>query len=313
MTRVLPLFFAVALAVPAADPPAGVVSFKQAPGGLDVRIDDRTVAEYVHGDAKILRPYFRHLRTRTGIQVTRTSPPVAGTDADDHATMHPGLWLAFGDLGGGDFWRNKGRVKHVGFAIEPKGGPGRGSFVVRNDYEANGKTICTEECEVAVTAKPDGYRLDWASTITVKEAIAFGDQEEMGLGLRVATPLTVKKGGAILNADGRKDEAQVWGKTAAWCAYGGEIDRQRVGVVLMPDPGNFRPCWFHARDYGLLVANPFGRKAFTKGEASRVEVKPGEPFRLRFGVEVYAVPADRTPDVAAMYREYLKRDERRAP
>jgi hypothetical protein len=75
----------------------------------------------------------------------------------------------------------------------------------------------------------------------------------------------------------------------------------------MPEPANFRPCWFHARDYGLLVANPFGRKAFTRGEASRVVVKPGEEFRLRFGVEAYAVPADKTPDAAAAYREYLKR------
>ena len=31
-------------------------------------------------------------------------------DLDDHPTMHPGLWLAFGDINGADFWRNKGRV-----------------------------------------------------------------------------------------------------------------------------------------------------------------------------------------------------------
>lgn len=24
-------------------------------------------------------------------------PPLAGVDPDDHDTMHPGLWLAFGD------------------------------------------------------------------------------------------------------------------------------------------------------------------------------------------------------------------------
>ena len=51
-------------------------------------------------------------------------------------------------------------------------------------------------------------------------------------GLRVATPLTVKKGGTIFNSDGGKNEAQVWSKTAAWCAYGGEIDRQRAQDAL---------------------------------------------------------------------------------
>jgi hypothetical protein len=56
----------------------------------------------------------------------------------------------------------------------------------------------------------------------------------------------------------------------------------------MPHPDNFRRSWMHVRDYGLVVANPFGQRAFTKGEASRIEVKPGEKLRLRFGVLAYA-------------------------
>jgi hypothetical protein len=60
----------------------------------------------------------------------------------------------------------------------------------------------------------------------------------------------------------------------------------------MPDAANFRPSWFHARDYGLFVANPFGRQAFRKGEPSRVEVKPGETFRLRFAVLLHSGEVD---------------------
>ncbi|MBM3861987.1 MAG: hypothetical protein FJ395_20375, partial [Verrucomicrobia bacterium] len=82
----------------------------------------------------------------------------------------------------------------------------------------------------------------------------------------------------------------------------GVIGERRVGVLLMPDPKNFRASWFHNRDYGLMVANPFGRNAFTKGEKSAVVVKKGESFRLRFGVLIHAVP----PDLAAEY-EYFKR------
>ncbi|MCI0462340.1 MAG: hypothetical protein L0Z62_35760 [Gemmataceae bacterium] len=67
-------------------------------------------------------------------------------------------------------------------------------------------------------------------------------------------------------------------------------------------PRNFRRLWFHARDYGLLVANPFGRHAFTKGEKSRVVVKAGETFRLRFGVLVYAGKTD----LAAAHQDYLQ-------
>jgi len=70
----------------------------------------------------------------------------------------------------------------------------------------------------------------------------------------------------------------------------------------MPDPRNFRRCWFHARDYGLLVANPFGRRAFTKGEPSKIVVKKGGTLTVRFGVLVHDGDADRI----AAYQDFLK-------
>jgi hypothetical protein len=126
----------------------------------------------------------------------------------------------------------------------------------------------------------------------------------MGLGVRLATPLAVVKGGEIVNSEGRKNGAQVWGRQADWCRYGGDIGGRYVGVALLPHPQNFRRAWFHARDYGLLVANPFGQKAFTKGESSRVVVKPGETFRLQFRVLVYDLPAGAAPDMGAAFRAY---------
>jgi hypothetical protein len=96
-------------------------------------------------------------------------------------------------------------------------------------------------------------------------------------------------GGRMLDSEGRRDEAGVWGKEADWCDYAGTVDGRPAGVMLIPDPQvNFRRSSFHARDYGVLVANPFGRKVFGRGEESRVAVKKGEDFRLRFGVLLHA-------------------------
>ena len=106
--------------------------------------------------------------------------------------------------------------------------------------------------------------------------MVFGDQEEMGLGIRVHTGLTVKAGGTIRDSEGRVDEKGIWGKTAKWCAYYRTFGKIHRGVAIFPDPANFRPSWWHVRDYGLIVANPFGQNAFTKGEKSRVVVKKGE-------------------------------------
>ncbi len=73
-------------------------------------------------------------------------------------------------------------------------------------------------------------------------------------------------------------------------------------MLLMPHPANVRRSWFHARDYGLLEANPFGRNAFTGAEKSRIVVKQGETLRLRFGVLVY----HGKPELAAAYKDFLR-------
>ena len=285
------------------------LSFDQRDGSLQIMLGDQPIAEYIYNDAEVRRPYFRHLRTRAGVQVTRTHPPAKGQDLGDHPTMHPGLWLAFGDLGGVDFWRNKGRVRHVEFVQKPLGGMGGGSFTVKNSYENADQVICTETCLITISLQPAGYLLTWDSTFrSDRHAFALGDQEEMGLGVRVATPLAVVKGGEIIDSEGRKNGPQIWGKQADWCQYHGTIDGQRVGIVLMPDPQNFCRSWFHARDYGLLVANPFGQQAFTKGTKSMIQVQKVEEFRLRFGVFVHGTKSDQPFDAAVAYREFLKSD-----
>lgn len=298
----------LAFPLPAAADAPPKVAFGVESGKVVITAGDAPVATYSHGDDKIPRPYFAHVHAPGKVQLTRNHPPVAKKDATDHADLHPGIWLAFGDLGGGDSWRNKARVKHDKFVQEPKGG-GSGSFTVSNAYlAADGKkVICRETCTYTLLVRPAGYLLLWDSSFRSDDAdFAFGDQEEMGLGVRLATPLTVKQGGRILSSDGDKDEKQVRGKNATWCDYGGKIDGKIAGVTLMQHPKNFRPAWYHARDYGLIVANPFGRKALTGGEASKVVVKKGETFRLRYGVLLHAAPADKAVDLAAAYKDYLK-------
>ena len=191
----------------AADPQPDV-AFEQQPGKIVVTVGNQPVATYVYADDTIPRPYFAHVHGPGGIQLTRNFPPIEGQDATDHATMHPGIWMAFGDLGGTDIWRNKGRVVHEQFVEPPAGSPGKGTFSVRNRYEtADGGLVCHEVCRRTVLVRPSGYFLLWDSTFSADREFYFGDQEEMGLGLRMATSIAVKsrKGGRILDSEGRKE------------------------------------------------------------------------------------------------------------
>lgn len=265
------------------------VDFVEGPDAVQVRVGGRDFARYVFHDPNVFRPYFSNVFAPNGVQVTRNNPPVAGVDSTDHAEFHPGIWVAFGDINGADFWRNQGRVEQVRFVDAPGLIDGSAGFAVENRYvDPQGTEQCREIVRYTFAQEGAGVLLGISATFKAGEgAVTFGDQEEMGLGVRMATPLTVKQGGRIVNSDGAANEAGVWGKTSAWCAYTGRVDGKAVGVALLPHPDNFRASWFHARDYGLLVANPFGRKAFTQGEASAVKIAPGETLTLRFGVWVF--------------------------
>ena len=79
----------------------------------------------------------------------------------------------------------------------------------------------------------------------------------------------------MTDSEGRKNGAEIGGNSADWCDYSGTLDGQHVGMTIFCHPDNFRPSWFHARDYGFLAANAFGRAAFHKGEPSKVVVEAG--------------------------------------
>lgn len=285
------------------------IDFERTETALVARLRGQVIFEYVFADPEIARPYFARLKTPSGVQVTRNHPPVEGQDPTDHAEMHPGLWMAFGDISGSDFWRNKGRVEHQRFEGEPDAA--QGSFAVESRYVDGERLLCREVARYQVHSSTEnkGYLLTIDCTLHAEaDDVDFGDQEEMGLGVRVASSMTVAGGaGTITNSEGGKDERGTWGKQAAWCDYSAVLDGRRVGVTIMSHPQNPHPSWFHSRDYGLLVANPFGEKA---GAPARLAVKKGESLRLRFGVLVYGVEEAKLLDLAEEFKAYVKLSDR---
>lgn len=270
---------------------------------LFIQHDKQMVAEYHFRDARVKRPFLANLRLPSGAKVTRNHPPEAG-DATDHDTMHPGLWLGFGDISGVDFWRNQGRIEHLQF-LEP---PAIEKESLRLSSESRlvgpgEKVLGRMTNRVSFHMRPGGYLVHWQATFHADDQeLIFGDQEEMGFGARVATPLTEKATGLITSSTGLKTAAQTWGKGAAWCDYSGKIKGEPTGITLFSGPQNFREAWWHNRDYGVFVANPFGRAAMQQGAKSAVVVKKGESLRLDFGARLHA-GADYDPKKA--YEEFV--------
>lgn len=289
----------VLLLVAAVNTPAADVRMtRTAQGGVEISLGDQSIATYVPGDAQTHRPYFQNLRTPSGIQVTRHHPP-SGNDPTDHADLHPGLWLGFADIGGRDFWRNKGpKVVNENLTIAADG---KGSFEVVNRYIDGSDTLLVEHTKYLVTPLPAGYLLVVDTRLDPQtDGLWMGNEEEMGLGVRVATPLAVKsgKGGSITNSAGDVNEKGTWGKPADWCDLSGTIDGKPVGVALFSDRNNPNKTWFHSRDYGYAVVNNFGEHA---GAPVKMPLTKDKPLHLRYGVFVHE---GEKVDVAGEYKRF---------
>lgn len=270
------------------------IGFQLKSDRVDIHLGEKSVGEFVFNDTEILRPYFSNLRSITGEKVTRNHPPISGQDAVDHATMHPGIWLAFGSLNGQDFWRNKAAIQHERFIRQPVVEAGVLGFATESKLvTGDGTKLGNLVSKIEIRNSASGIWIVWNAQLSpLNEPLDFGDQEEMGFGIRVETALTEKNGGVIQssteiagsNATGAK---ATWGQAAKWCDYSGKKNGQQLGITVMASPKNFRPSWWHNRDYGLMVANPFGRAAMKQGETSSVIVAKGEVLELEFAALIH--------------------------
>ncbi len=277
-------------------------------GQMQIKLRGKPFATYSFRDPAISRPYFANVFAPSGEKITRNHP-LAADDPQDHDKIHPGMWLAFGDLSGADNWRLAAPVEHVDFIGKPQADEGTLKFAVENRYlTADKQEICREICRYTFRELPQGVLMLWDSTFRSEDgSFVFGDQEEMGLGVRLNPAVAVKGGnGRILNSNGQKNEKEVWAQPADWCDYSGMVGDKFVGITIMPDPENFRKAWCHARDTGFMAMNPFGHNAFTGGEKSAIEVSAGEDFRLRYGVLFHW--NDRASDFEPQpaYKRYLE-------
>jgi hypothetical protein len=279
------------------------------------------VATFVFADPAVGRPAIRDLAAPGGTIVTRPCPPRMGVDADDHASIHPGVWLCFSDLSGADPWRHTSAVRFAGFAGGPSIADGGVRFTAQVEYLAAAKdtpaarVVCRERSTITIRDRSiDGLPvrlLTWEAELSPggDAPLVFGDVEEMGFGVRVATPLSPAHGGRYLASHGGVNEPGVFGRSAAWVDATGMVAGRRVGLTVIDLAGTPREPFFHARDYGLVLANAFGRKAYAaKDPPPPITLEPGRSLRLAYAVLLHGdVPDDRLGRIVDEVRPEARR------
>ena len=266
---------------------------------LDIYAGEALVASYHYGIG-LHKPILHPLRSPAGHRITRGFPMEFGIPGEqtDH-WQHEGVFFTYRNVNGFDFWSKfppardrpgSGRIRHTGFT-RVEGGE-KGVLGTTADWIApTGQVLLKQDSRITIRAGPAWRTLDFQITLTARdEPITFGDIEEGLLAIRVASGLREDRTGRYLNAEGLELAENVWGKRSPWMALRGTVQDEDLTLAILNHPRSTRyPTYWHARAYGLLAANPFGRADFEKGAPPlNFSLAPGESALLLYRILIHS-------------------------
>ncbi|MDE0888343.1 MAG: PmoA family protein [Phycisphaerales bacterium] len=265
--------------------PVVIAARRRAPRQFDVRAGDELFGTVRLGSGD-RTPVVFPLNAPGGRLAVRAFPfERRAGESDDHP-HHRGLWFAHGDVDGHDFWHDENcRVVVRNAVVEGS------SLRFDADWMAGGRRVAVESRTMRFAATPSRRRIDVDIELKpVAETMILGDTKEGAFALRLAPTLRVdgpQALGRLENAEGMLD-GDCWGRRSKSIVAEGPVDGRLVRVRMTDAGGNPRhPTWWHARKYGLLAANPFGRRAFEGGGTSgAMTITKESPLRLRYAVEL---------------------------
>jgi len=260
-------------------------------GVVQVKIDGKIFTGLHY--KKFAKPVLFPVIGPTGATMVRQWPvaEAAPGEEKDHP-HHKGLWFTHGAVNGVDFWAEGPKAGRIIVVAKPKITITMEKTEITTDGDwwrsAEGKHVCTSSTTITCGLDGEDRYIDYAITIKASEGdVTFGDTKEGMMAIRSHPALNLKgkvATGHAVNSEGQKD-ADIWGKHARWVDYSGTVEGKVTGIACFDHPDNLRhPTTWHARDYGLIAANPFGLHDFEKtpkGAGDHV-IRKGESLTLRY-------------------------------
>lgn len=280
----------------AATPSQASVEIRHDPAArqYDVTIGGKAFTSYRYSAAFRDKPVFYPVIAPNGARVNREYPmvPNLAGETTDHP-HHQSAFFAYDEVNGTNFWNPEETPRHIEHVDATVAGA---MLVARLAWKDKANAVVLDETKrVTFGGGPDVFWMDHDITLTApRVSVVMGDTKEGAFAIRLNDTLKENGGsGRYVNAEGLETAAKVWGRTSAWVAIRGSVKdaaatRQVTVAIFAHASGlNFPPFW-HARDYGLFAANPFGRRSFDVAAPERItRLGVGESVRLRFRLAVY--------------------------
>ncbi|MDF1754905.1 MAG: PmoA family protein [Verrucomicrobiales bacterium] len=261
-------------------------------------------------------PILYPIRNASGTELTRDWP-IREDGRKDEQKDHPhhkSLFIGHESINGIDFWHEgpeDGTTEQVR-VIETRSGQDRALVRTLNHWKNPEGNILLTDTRTWEFGVVNGARYaDLELNLHASHGeVNFGEKKDGLIGLRTHPDLRLKpapgKGveevfGHAANSGGTENAA-IWGKKADWVHYWGKVDGNDSGIAILSHPENPRhPTWWHARDYGLVAANPFGPK---KNEGDGELILPeGESLTLRYRF-IFHDKAGEDADIATQFTTY---------
>ena len=261
-----------------------------AAGVVKVLVDYKPFTELHY--RKFAKPVLFPIIGPTGAGMTRQWPilDAAPGEEKDHP-HHKGMSFTHGAVNGVDFWAESDKTGKIVVTGTPKltNAGDRAEVATSEAWKAtDGKTVCTSSTKIVFGLDGEDRYIDYSITIKASEGdVTLGDTKEGTMAIRSHPALNLKgkvAAGHAVNSEGQKD-GDIWGKHARWVDYSGPVDGKVTGIACFDHPDNLRhPTTWHARDYGLIAANPFGLHDFEKKPAGAGDhkISKGDSLTLKY-------------------------------
>jgi Methane oxygenase PmoA len=289
---------------------------------IDILVGGHPFTTYYFGVAAA-KPYLFPLRSAQGTVVTRGFP-MEHIPGEDHDEPHQrAMYFAHGDINGYDFW---GEAEFARWSRHSKSMFGRTVFrelagmrdgndsgTLQAEFDlvtTGGQVIATETQAYRFSGDEQVRIIDCEFTIHANYGpVRMGDTKEGTFAIRLVKGLEPPTG-HMVNSEGATGEKEIWGRRADWVDYYGNVADESVGVAMFDDPKNLRhPTYWHARQYGLLSANPFGLREFQhdRRQDGSFVILAGGSLVLRYRVLIHH-GTFREARVSNVYQQYAGRE-----
>lgn len=260
-------------------------------GAIEVSIGDEPFTAYNFKETA--KPFLYPVLGPRQIRMTRDFPmKETEGEANDHP-HHKSLWIGH-EVNGVDFWTCKKGAKIV-VEGEPTIDLTLNTITANSKWIDNaGNTTCSDSTKWTFGFDKQSRWIDCEFKLIASETpITINDTKEGTVAIRTHPDLRLKPDpkrgvkevfGSATNSQ-RTTGPKVWGQAASWVLYSGTVNSNAASILILDHRDNFRhSTTWHARDYGLVAANPFGLHAFQKmeKEAGEVELAKGQSLTLKY-------------------------------